>query len=90
VVQIVLEQSERSRFLEACLAKEFEMPANFESTGLVGPGRPIRLDKVAIHENAALWQNFVAARIHCRDRPLPAKIVQGPGRDDRVPLLNST
>jgi hypothetical protein len=72
VIQIVLEHRKRSRFLEACLAKEFEMPANFESTWLVGPGRPIRLDKVAIHQNAAFRQNFMAARVHVCDRLLPA------------------
>ena len=73
MIQIVLERRKRSRFLEACPPKEFEMPANFESTWLVGPGRPIRLDKVAIHQNAAFRQNFVAARVHVRDRLLPAK-----------------
>jgi len=33
VVQIVLEQHKRSRFLEACLIKEFQMPPNLERPG---------------------------------------------------------
>src|SRR6185312_5481650 len=46
VVQVVLEEPERRRFLEARVAKEFQMAANFEAAGFVGPGRPIRLDEV--------------------------------------------
>ena len=74
MVQIVLEQRKNSRFLEACPPKEFEMPANFEPAWLIGPGGPIWLDKVAIHQNAAFRQNFMAARVHVRDRLLPAQV----------------
>ena len=45
-----------------------EMPANLETTWLVGPGRTVRFDEVAIQNDAAHRKHLVAADLHVSDR----------------------
>jgi len=66
---------ERFRFRKTGKAKELEVPGNLEASGLILPGRAVRLDEIAIDEHAARRESFVAPGIHVRDGLLPAEIV---------------
>src|SRR3954469_3978837 len=63
------------------------MSMDLETTLLIGPGRSIRLDEVAVHQDAAARENLVAASIDVGNRLLATEVMQGPGRNDGTGLL---